>query len=69
LSFGKKIRARNKKPWVSPPNQTFDINQSCYDQGFLFKFLRYVDWQLSGRGVSQIWLEIREKSSNFLKPR
>jgi hypothetical protein len=35
---------------------------------FLFKFLRYVDWQLSRRGVSQIWLQIREKSSNFLKP-
>lgn len=35
-----------------------------YREGFfLFNFVRWVDWQSFTRGLNQIWLNIREKSS------
>jgi hypothetical protein len=33
-----------------------------------FNFVREVDWRSSTRGLSQIWLEVREKSRNVFKP-
>jgi hypothetical protein len=54
--------------WAHHPIKLLTSTRAAMTRVFLFKFLRYVDWQLSRRGVSQIWLQIREKSSNFLKP-
>jgi hypothetical protein len=35
---------------------------SLYFWGFIANFLKYVDWRSSTRGMSQIWLEIKEES-------
>lgn len=36
-------------------------------QGFLFNFVRWVDWQSSTRGLNQIWQEVRDKSKKFFQ--
>jgi len=39
--------------------------RSC--QQVLFIRVEYVDWQLSGRGMSQTWLEDRQESRNAVE--
>jgi len=35
---------------------------------FFLNFMRLVDWRSTTRRLSQIWLQVREKSKSFFKP-
>jgi hypothetical protein len=47
---------------ILPPKKSFVFSESGF---FFIKFVRYVYWQSSRRGLSQIWLQIMEESRNF----